>query len=192
MEEIRPFRKQAKGGARRDAARNRQAVLKAATAVFGEHGGDASLDLVAQRAGVGRATLYRNFTDREALLTALFEEDLDHLEEMERRAEAKQSFLGLLEQFEEIVAARPMLGAAIAHKYIGTNQQHLIRAKLRRIFEPAFTRARLAGELNPKLDDGDLLLILRLVFMTVVDRGSPVPESERTRFRELILNGILK
>lgn len=56
---------------RRDAAANRERVLRAAAEVFAEAGLDAGLDDVARRAGVGVGTVYRRFPTREALLEAL-------------------------------------------------------------------------------------------------------------------------
>jgi AcrR family transcriptional regulator len=53
---------------RADARRNRELLLAAARDAFVAHGADAPLDDVARRAGVGIATLYRHFPDREALL----------------------------------------------------------------------------------------------------------------------------
>jgi AcrR family transcriptional regulator len=69
-----PFRRYAGWVAldRADARRNREALLAAATAVFGEHGLHASLDEIARRAGVGNATLYRHFPSRAHLLRAVF------------------------------------------------------------------------------------------------------------------------
>ncbi len=58
---------------RADAARNRARILEVALQVFREQGYDASLDLVAKRAGVGAGTLYRHFPDRESLVNALME-----------------------------------------------------------------------------------------------------------------------
>lgn len=46
-------------------------ILDAAAAVLGERGDAASMEEVAEAAGVGRATLYRYFPSREALLRAL-------------------------------------------------------------------------------------------------------------------------
>lgn len=53
---------------RADATRNRDALLRAARELFVERGLDVPLDAVARHAGVGPATLYRRFPDREALL----------------------------------------------------------------------------------------------------------------------------
>ncbi|MFB6663812.1 TetR/AcrR family transcriptional regulator [Streptomyces parvus] len=52
---------------RADALRNRERIVSAARELFVESGPDVPLDDVARRAGVGNATLYRNFPDRAAL-----------------------------------------------------------------------------------------------------------------------------
>lgn len=62
---------------RADARRNRDALLRAAKEVFEIEGVLASLDAIALRAGVGNATLYRNFPSREDLLAAVIESDLE-------------------------------------------------------------------------------------------------------------------
>ena len=59
-----------RGGARSDAQRNREAILRAAAEVLAEDPA-ASMDDVAARAGVGRATMYRHVTGRADLLHQL-------------------------------------------------------------------------------------------------------------------------
>ncbi|CAM3312216.1 TetR/AcrR family transcriptional regulator [Kibdelosporangium persicum] len=56
---------------RADAQRNREAILTAARETFEAEGVLASLDGIALRAGVGNATLYRNFPTRDDLLAAV-------------------------------------------------------------------------------------------------------------------------
>jgi AcrR family transcriptional regulator len=58
---------------RRDAAENRQRILCAAREAFALDGIDVSLIEIARRAGVGNATLHRNFT-KESLVQALYDE----------------------------------------------------------------------------------------------------------------------
>ncbi|HAT1549220.1 helix-turn-helix domain-containing protein [Corynebacterium striatum] len=58
---------------RADALRRRIAIIEAACAMFKRHGNSVSLEKIAQEAGVGVATLYRNFPDREALIHACAE-----------------------------------------------------------------------------------------------------------------------
>src|SRR5580704_8204919 len=63
---------------RADAQRNYQRLLDAAVTVFAEHGADdASLEEIARRAGVGIGTLYRHFPTRQALLEAVYRDQVD-------------------------------------------------------------------------------------------------------------------
>lgn len=62
---------------RADARRNRDAILLAAREIFETEGVLASLDGIALRAGVGNATLYRNFPTREDLLAAVMDTSID-------------------------------------------------------------------------------------------------------------------
>ncbi|MDI6105421.1 helix-turn-helix domain-containing protein [Actinoplanes sp. NEAU-A12] len=61
---------------RSDAEQNRDRVLAAARAEFAAHGPAASLNKIAQRAGVGPGTLYRHFPSAQALLVAIIAEDV--------------------------------------------------------------------------------------------------------------------
>jgi AcrR family transcriptional regulator len=66
----------AKRPLRADAQRNRDAVLRAARETFETEGVLASLDGIALKAGVGNATLYRNFPTRDDLLAAVLESNV--------------------------------------------------------------------------------------------------------------------
>ena len=60
-------------GLRSDAARNHLRIVTAATEAFEIEGAAVSLDEIANRAGVGIATLYRRFGTREDLIKAVAE-----------------------------------------------------------------------------------------------------------------------
>lgn len=61
------------------AARNREKILAAAAAAFNDPSADVSMAEIARRAGVGMATLYRNFPGRRELLEALYADEVDAL-----------------------------------------------------------------------------------------------------------------
>ena len=61
---------------RADARRNREAILTAAREAFEADGVLTPLDVVATRAGVGNATLYRNFPTRDDLLAEVMQASL--------------------------------------------------------------------------------------------------------------------
>ncbi len=64
---------------RSDAERNRDRILVAAREALADRAAEVSMAEVARRAGVGMATLYRNFPGRRELLEALFAEEVDKL-----------------------------------------------------------------------------------------------------------------
>ena len=65
---------------RADARRNYERLLAAASAVFTERAADdASLEEIARRAGVGIGTLYRHFPTRQALLEAVYRDQVTAL-----------------------------------------------------------------------------------------------------------------
>lgn len=64
---------------RADAARNRRLLLDAAAAAFAERGMDASIAEIAQRAGVGKGTVFRHFATKEELLAAIALDRFDEL-----------------------------------------------------------------------------------------------------------------
>jgi AcrR family transcriptional regulator len=62
---------------RADAERNRGKILAAARAAFSAPDADASMAEISRQAGVGMATLYRNFSSRRELLEALYIDEVD-------------------------------------------------------------------------------------------------------------------
>ena len=64
---------------RRDAARNRETLLTVAREAFTDADAEVSMAEIARRAGVGMATLYRNFPGRRELLEALYADEVDAL-----------------------------------------------------------------------------------------------------------------
>jgi AcrR family transcriptional regulator len=86
---------------RPDAERNREKILTAARAAFADPGAEVSMAEVSRRAGVGMATLYRNFPGRRELVEALYLEEVDAICEAAEAADAE-------------TAGGPAPGAALA------------------------------------------------------------------------------
>jgi len=62
---------------RADAERNRDKILTAARTAFADLDAEVSMAEISRRAGVGMATLYRNFPGRQELLEALYTDQVD-------------------------------------------------------------------------------------------------------------------
>lgn len=92
---------------RRDAAANRARILQVAEELFAEHGVPAvNMADIAQAAGVGKGTLYRNFANKGDLCLTLLDTQLREfqdmrLDEMRRQAQSGQPFLQQLGHFLE-------------------------------------------------------------------------------------------
>jgi AcrR family transcriptional regulator len=92
---------------RADARRNYEQLLAAAGELVAERGPQVPLDEVARRAGVGIATLYRRFPDREALLRALVLEALRRTREAaEEAAEGEDAFEALATYLRQALELR--------------------------------------------------------------------------------------
>ena len=83
---------------RADARRNYERLLVAGREAFSERGEQASMDDIAKRAEVGPGTLYRHFPSREALLAAVYRDDVAVM------AERAAELAGTLAPFEALAA----------------------------------------------------------------------------------------
>lgn len=100
---------------RRDAERNHERILAAATDCFSEVGGDAPMADIARRAGVGVGTVYRAFSTKEALAVAIASSCLAKVADAARRAttddDAWRGFSGFVEHVITAAdGARPFAG----------------------------------------------------------------------------------
>src|ERR1017187_6876118 len=64
---------------RADAVRNRDLLITSAAEVFAARGADVPLEDIARSAGVGIGTLYRHFPTRDALVEAVYRNEIDVL-----------------------------------------------------------------------------------------------------------------
>ncbi len=89
---------------RADAERNRRRLLDAAAELFCERGLDVGVGEIADRAGVGRGTLFRNFPSKEHLISAIVVERMDDAVARGRELlSAEDPGAALFEFLEEIV-----------------------------------------------------------------------------------------
>jgi AcrR family transcriptional regulator len=91
---------------RRDAARNRAALLDAAREVFAARGLEATLDEIAHHAGVGVGTAYRHFSNKQELAAAIFRDDFAQLVESANSALAIEDPWKALATFVETTVAK--------------------------------------------------------------------------------------
>ncbi len=142
---------------RADARRNFDALLAAAREAFATQGPGAPLEDIARRAGVGIGTLYRNFPTRDALVEAVY---IDEVAAVVRAAEEA----GSLEPWEAVEAWLRRFVAYVGTKRAlveGLNKESEVllscRASLYDAGEPLVRRAQESGELRDDASIGDVI-----------------------------------
>ena len=144
---------------RPDAETRRAQLLDAADAVFTAHGVNAPLELVVEHAGVGRATLYRQFSDRHAILQALLERSSERLYAKAQSLSAQpDAFFVLLEHLAERIVRSPALSDY--WRTTGLNDPRFTQARQRVIesFAPALLQAQAHGLVRAEVQPQDIAL----------------------------------
>jgi len=170
---------------RKDAARNYDALLAAAREAFAEHGAEASLEDVARRAGVGIATLYRNFPTRRALFESVYADEVNALCQVALSVADQEPWEALnswLNRFAGYMVTKQAVREALDNdsEIFGTCRESMFSAG-----GPLFERAQKAGVARTDMDFGDLLrLVAGVTGTTFVD------DAQRDRVLAVALDGV--
>jgi AcrR family transcriptional regulator len=171
---------------RADAERNRDKILAAARAAFAEADTQVSMAEVSRRAGVGMATLYRNFPSRRELLEALYADEVNALCEAAETADDGRTpgaaFLAWLHRFLAFSASkRPIASELLAHLGSSDPVFNDNRTRVLTAGQPLLAAAQRAGEVR---NDLTLEQILDLIIAVATIHGE-------ARYREPILQATL-
>jgi AcrR family transcriptional regulator len=178
---------------RRDAERNRQRILEAASEVFTERGLGVSLDEIARHAGVGVGTVYRRFRTKEELVEALFVERVESIAALaEQAAEVPDPWSGLvrfMEQMAEILADNLGLRQMLMLAGYGQATAAYARRRNAPLVARLVERAQAAGQVRSDLSVTDIPL---LVFMLTeaAQLARPVDPELWRRYLTLITDGM--
>ena len=178
---------------RRDAERNRQRILKAASEVFTEFGLDVTLDEVARHAGVGVGTVYRRFGTKEDLVAALFEDRVDAIAAAaERAVEEPDPWTGLvsfMEQMAEMLASDLGLRQLLMFATYGRDHVAYARQRNQPLVEKLLGRAQAAGQVRADLRQTDIPFIIFVLTEATVLAKKASPDIWR-RYLALVMDGM--
>lgn len=178
---------------RRDALRNRAALLDAAAQLFAEQGIDVTLDDVARQAGVGVGTAYRNFANKDVLIDDLLVEQMTAMVTLAEKAyEHEDPWLGLrgfLEQALEMQLAFRGLKQLLYARRGGHTRIDQARSGLAPAVDRLVRRAQEAGVLRPDLAGSDLAM-LNVMLGTLQDVSREVAPELYRRYLEIALRGL--
>jgi AcrR family transcriptional regulator len=167
---------------RADAQRNLGRVLDAAAEVFAERGPDVSMDEIARRAGVGHATVFRRFPNKEALIEAVLNERLG---ELTAAAEAALSDPDAGEALTRFVWHAGELQARdrSLHDCYGRCAHSTRIAELEEAVARLVSRAQDAGAVRSDIEPGDVRSLLGAAIKAA-------PRDQWRRYVEVVLDGL--
>jgi AcrR family transcriptional regulator len=177
---------------RADAQRNRDKVLAAASHLFASSGTDVPLESIAAHAGLGIATLYRNFPTRDALVEVAYRSEVAQITEAATALLVEHPPDVALERWMDryvdyVVAKRSMSDALRAIIESGNDIYADTRGQLRAAFALLLAAGVDAGTLRGDLDADDVFRATGSVFLLPRTDGW---RDQAARLLGLILDGL--
>lgn len=143
-------------GRRRDATKNRELLLRAARAAIAEHA-NASLDTIAQAAGLTRRAVYGHFPDRDALVREVITDGAREFAEMAANATEEDPRLALAHLATELwrasVSVRASVNIAATEHYRAATGQAFepLRRKLAELTREGIASGALRGDMSAEV-----------------------------------------
>lgn len=170
---------------RADAERNREKILAAARAAFADPDAQVSMAEISRRAGVGMATLYRNFPGRRELLEALYTDEVDAICEAAETVDGDTPGAALMAWLHRFFAfytsKRHVASELLTHVDSSNPMFNENRARVLAAGRPLLVAAQHANEVR---DDLTLEQVLDMVGAIATIHGDP-------RYLEAILQTAL-
>lgn len=161
---------------------NRRALIAAARAIFAEEGLGAPLSGIVRRAGVGRGSLYRHFSDRIDLGVAVFDENIAELELF--AAPAERTLDDLLDLIvAQATSSTMMIELVNSHRH-DPRVAHL-RGRFRAIVAALLAREQAAGRVEANLDPEDVILATGMLAAELARTDPPDRPAVARRARSL-------
>jgi AcrR family transcriptional regulator len=179
---------------RADARRNYQRLVAAAAAAFAERGTDASMDDVARRAGVGPGTLYRHFPTRQALLEAVYRDQVEALSglayELRDTLPPGEALAAWLRAVAGFATAKRELAAALMSGPGDERPEVFAAGKqaMREAGTALVRHAQEAGEVRGDVDVADLLKLGHAIALAA--EHAPDGPDQADRLLALVMDGL--
>jgi AcrR family transcriptional regulator len=176
--------------ARKDAARNRRRIIDAATQALADGHDLGKIETIAKNAGVGIATLYRNFPTREALVEEVYRHELTRLcesvDDLLKTRPPIDAMRTWMRNYQDFVATKhgmaEALRAAIANGAITSAQTRLqLNAAIATILAAGMTDGTLRDDINP----ADISAGLAGTMLAATD------EAQATRMLQMLVDAMI-
>jgi len=173
---------------RADARRNYEKLVAAARDQFTEQGASASLEAVAERAGVGIGTLYRHFPTRQALIEAVYSDEVEAMARSARDLAGLGPWEALSEWFHQYVgfaATKRALMDALLEAAPDSDVLLRCRTTLADAGNDLIGRGQAAGVVRPDIEFVD---VGRMVGQIALAPNADPEQKER--MLQIVLDGV--
>ena len=178
---------------RKDAARNRERLLAAASELFAERGLNVTLNDIAHRAGVGVGTAYRRFANKEEVIDALFEQRLqDVIAVAEQALAAADAWGGLVDFLERSLHMQfgdRGLTEIMNSPQLGRERVNETRDRIAPLLTQLVDRAKEQRTVRSDFEQSDLFF-MQMALAAIIDRTRGLAPDLYRRYLTMWLDGI--
>ncbi|MFI5706546.1 TetR/AcrR family transcriptional regulator [Kribbella sp. NPDC051620] len=176
---------------RADARSNHERLLVVAAEAFAREGTQASLKAIAQEAGVGIGTLYRRFPSREALVEAVYRNEVAHLcaaaDELLEKLPPEAALTAWMEKFIDFMAAKEGMADVLRVVLLSEEDRLHTRDLLATAIATLLDAGAASGALRTGIDPKDVLMALGGISLIA---GAENQRQLATRLIDLLLHGV--
>ncbi len=171
---------------------NRDQLLEVATRMFASVGTEPSMRAIAREAGVGIATLYRHFPNRESLVDAIYRDQVTRLitgsRELLARLPPPAALRRWMDLFGDWIATKNgMLDTLVAMVESGEIAHAQTRTELLAAIDDILDAGRMTGELRADVSAEDIAAGLIGVFTVA---KPPEHEARANRLLDVLMDGL--
>jgi AcrR family transcriptional regulator len=178
---------------RADAQRNRERLLAVALKLFTSSKEEVTLSAVAEKAGVGIGTLYRHFPTRDALVEAVYRNEVERLSDaapsLLKEMPADKALEEWLRRYAALVAAKRGLKEALRSIFEpGAETYARSRDSMTAAVTLLLEAAAKSGAIRDDFDPQDVLLAIAASTWALVNDGEW--EERARRVLRLVMDGL--
>ena len=177
---------------RADAQRNRDKILTAAIEAFAQDGEDVALEAIAARAGVGIGTFYRHFPNRDALVVAAYEHEVDELcaaaAALLEEQPADEALRAWLDRFADYIATKRAMGDALRSAVASDSPLYAVtRERILGALRLLLEAGAASGTLRADVDPHDVMRVISGIWFLP---GGPEWRDDVGRMLGLVIDGL--
>ena len=176
---------------RADARQNRERLIQAASQAFSEVGPNVCLEDIARHARVGVGTLYRHFPNRQALLEAVYRDQIDAMLAESTALLDHPSPGEALDAWMRMVLNYTLKQRGLKETLLNNAESSVVaqcKQQLRAAGDAMIVRAQQAGVVRPDVRSTDLLRLIHGIVQ--VTEQTPEGREQAQRLIEIMMAGV--